>query len=398
MESTAWDKWLVRRKKVFKNLEHGFDYKGHLSVISASRCVAGDFGGVGLLAMPYVVSKAGWTAVLLIPLMGLLSSHGACKLKTCCDILEERSPELRDKLWHGPYLYIAQNSWGRVFRDVLAVFQGCSVVGTYAIGIVAVAETLGAASVSLPFYQRLIVAACSFVLLTFFGNPWKYWFRANIRQYFWVVLYIVLLVGCAYAIAERRASIPDVWSATMLHSTPALGDVFSTFGVLMFAFRCEVVGTQVHKEMKYPRHFNRAVYIGITVKALLCLLLGGVGCAAFGTVVRSNVILSLTASDVRTVEAILALGLLTSDADVSYVLEEWEPLEEVDKKCVWKKMRVRVGLIAVALCLASLVSYMGHLLSVFGALFVGPTTFFLPCIFYGRLCSQNGNDEGLSQR
>lgn len=67
-------------------------------------------------------------------------------------------------------------------------------------------------------------------------------------------------------------------------------------------------------------------------------------------------------------------------------------------ECVWKKMRVRVGLIAVALCLASLVSYMGHLLSVFGALFVGPTTFFLPCIFYGRLCSQNGNDEGLSQR
>lgn len=81
----------------------------------------------------------------------------------------------------------------------------------------------------------------------------------------------MLLVGCAYAIAERRASIPDVWSATMLHSTPALGDVFSTFGVLMFAFRCEVVGTQVHKEMKYPRHFNRAVYIGITGASYSCV-------------------------------------------------------------------------------------------------------------------------------
>lgn len=112
----------------------------------------------------------------------------------------------------------------------------------------------------------------------------------------------------------------------------------------------EITKLPTMKMALFTTNFCQYPFYSHAVKALLCLLLGGVGCAAFGTVVRSNVILSLTASDVRTVEAILALGLLTSDADVSYVLEEWEPLEEVDKsKCELDQAGARTAVTAVIL-------------------------------------------------
>lgn len=52
---------MYKKHKIYstKSPDQGADYKGHLGLFASTMSFAGDFGGIALLAMPYVFAKAG---------------------------------------------------------------------------------------------------------------------------------------------------------------------------------------------------------------------------------------------------------------------------------------------------------------------------------------------------
>ncbi|XP_077493109.1 uncharacterized protein LOC144104146 [Amblyomma americanum] len=388
--------------------------------------LAGSLIGIGLVSAPYVFSRLGWSAILLLAIFAALATFSAILLKSCCEILESRFEEYRRFHWFTQYPDIAFRALGPACGKAVAILRCLYAVGIQAVVTVVTAHWFtdwfyGAVRYWLPDTQGTIF--CGYItafglLMAIFNGPIgqqiRYWGNIGYLP-FGLALLCLLLAGIAASSLNPMQSLGTssvIDLGSLIRQIPSRSDIgdltraasgqtggtsfFVALGVLAFIHGGVYGFTNIRRDMMTPADFTKAAACGIAGNALCCLVVGAVGYSKFGIFLNANVVLSLTtaANGIRLAAAFfvgICSGQLFSVVDV--IQDEHHRAQDYGKRVAWSRVKINTPLSLLAALLALAVPYLGPLMALVGSLILCPVLFVLPPIFYYKLCQESPADH-----
>jgi len=368
--------------------------KGGLTIATAAIFLAGEMAGSGVLALPYALLGTGWTGLLLIILFTLNSLYSGTRLGLCWVMLEERFEEFRGEV-RDPYPMIGEKAIGRPGRVISLISICITLYGGGCVFIVLIAQLLGslmtAAGVHLTLCTWMVIVAGILTPLTWAGTPKDFWPIA-------VGALITTIVACIIICVQVIMDGSQLEEKTF--PTPSPDGFFKAFGSIMFAFAGASTFPTIQADMKNRSQFNYAAVFAILILFLIYFPMAAVGYFSLGSLVKDNIVLSMSYGWQRlAVEVMLLLHLVTAFPIITNPpAQMFEEMMNIPTDFNWKRCLFRSGSVFTLLFIAESVPSFGAILNLVGGSTVTLLTFVFPPYFYMKLADATIGAKGCTER
>ncbi|XP_070383660.1 uncharacterized protein [Dermacentor albipictus] len=371
VQSGWWSQTKLRYRQQWKKTDPALPAQpASLGLAATAASLAGNFTGAGMLAMPFAFAGIGdefrslvkfqmyrWSAIVILPLIGVLAAFSASLLKSCCEILEERYEEYRRFHWYTQY------------SDI-----------TY--------RALGPALASYWLYLPLTLALVILLLVGIADNK-NY---ADVTG---------TAVGAMFTLGIRDWQGDSIPAGDVLPAHSAGVLFFVGVAIIAFSFAGVCTFTNIRRDMKSPPSFTTAAAFGVAGSTLALFLVGVTGYAVLGTIISGNVVLCLKGRDIRLAADFFAVFCAQQlDGLGHWIMDEHDSVQDYGKRVAWSRAKLATPLALCACLLALAVPYEGALMALVGSLALCPVAFVLPPVFYYKLCrgSEQWPEKPLSMR
>ena len=367
------------------NPDHGRGLVNGLTTFTAALFIVGELAGAGIVALPKAVADTGWTGVVLIIVIGILSCTCGVVLSKSWLILRRDFPEYREHVRY-PYAAMGFRAFGKTGKYVVQFCVNISLVGYCAVFILLASENLNSlidlnlTSMSAKSEYRVWLVICTLVLLplTWLGTP----------KHFWPIA-LCAIISTAVALLLIMIKTGVDFDGVAKTSPATTTSFFSAIGVITYSLGGASAFPTFQCDMKQPSHFNSSIVLAYITVLLMYLPISILGFLAFGDDVKANVLMNLSstsgitkcASAMVTAHMLLCFVILLNP--VSQQLEEWlnVPKDRVTlKSCV-----VRSLFVLFILGLTQAIPNFGLFLNLLGSSLTTLLSIIFPCLFYLKL-------------
>ena len=164
------------------NHDHEPGLVNGLTIFTAALFIVGDIAGAGVLALPEAVANSGWTGVILIIILGIISGTCGILLSEAWLILRRNFREYQEHV-RCPYAEVGFRTYGKTGKYAVHFCIDATLIGTCTVFILLASENLNSltdlnlTSISAKSEYRVWLVICTAVLLplTWFGTPKSFW-------------------------------------------------------------------------------------------------------------------------------------------------------------------------------------------------------------------------------
>lgn len=362
--------------------------KGY-SVLTAAIFITSLMAGMGVLALPHALAGTGWYGLALIFLACVNSYYSALILGRSWIILEERWEEYRGKFRY-PYPAMGQRAVGPWMRYAVTVTLDITLIGVAVVYILLsaqIAQSMTHRLFTLDYGYWIMILSAILCPMTWFGSLEDFWFAAVGALVTAALVCYSLLVSVLLKIYEER----DVE-----YDNPNFSSFSLAFGTILFSFGGVFFFPTIQNDMAKRQEFNKASLLGFSGLLLLYLPITVAGYAILGSVVPTNVLLSIKPGYLRMfIEACLAGHILLAFLLViNPVAQEAEEALKIETSFNYKRCIVRTLLVCLVMLIAYTIPHFDKIMNLIGGSTMTLLTFIFPPLFYICLCY---NDESKLQ-
>jgi solute carrier family 32 (vesicular inhibitory amino acid transporter) len=211
--------------------------------------------GVGILAVPLAMSKAGWfTGLGFLAFAGITTSYTAKLLAKCLD-------KDNSVVSYGDIAYIAGKKWGRLLRLVVSFVFLLELIGACVAMVILFADAIY--GLNLTMFRGVsrdmwfIIFGCFMVVTVMMPLRWLSF--TSIIGILCCCLIMALVVFDGVSLDKGLGSLHEP-RATFVWPTGAWS-TFYAWGILMAPWGGHSVFPNIYRDMRHPYHFRRAVNI-----------------------------------------------------------------------------------------------------------------------------------------
>merc|ERR1719447_786243 len=218
---------------------------------------------------------------------------------------------------------------------------------------------------------------------------------------FWPIAVGALITTC---IACLLVIINCILDGTQLeevkYPAPTMVGFFKAFGSIMFAFAGASTFPTIQADMKNRSQFNYAAVFAILILFLIYFPMAAVGYFSLGSLVKDNIVLSMSYGWQRlAVEVMLLLHLVTAFPIITNPpAQMFEEMMNIPTDFNWKRCLFRSGSVFTLLFIAESVPSFGAILNLVGGSTVTLLTFVFPPYFYMKLADATIGAKGCTER
>merc|ERR1719447_29669 len=218
---------------------------------------------------------------------------------------------------------------------------------------------------------------------------------------FWPIAVGALITTC---VACLLVIINCILDGTQLeevkYPAPTMEGFFKAFGSIMFAFAGASTFPTIQADMKNRSQFNYAAVFAILILFLIYFPMAAVGYFSLGSLVKDNIVLSMSYGWQRlAVEVMLLLHLVTAFPIITNPpAQMFEEMMNIPTDFNWKRCLFRSGSVFTLLFIAESVPSFGAILNLVGGSTVTLLTFVFPPYFYMKLADATIGAKGCTER
>ncbi|CAH1389605.1 unnamed protein product [Nezara viridula] len=371
-------------------LESGVDVKHGLGILTAAIFISGEMVGSGILALPKAIVDAGWYGFLLLIIFGLNSCYCGVKLGQCWEILEERFPECRG-ISRNPYPDIGERAMGEFGRQCVSICNYFTLFGVATVYLLLASQMTH--TLLKDYVQELTVCVLILILAivltppTWLGSPKDFWIVG-------VFALSTTLISCLLIFAQMIIDYNNM-SNTAVHKEPALIDIFTSSGTILFSFGAASIFPSIQNDMKNRKMFKYSVTLAFIVILALYLPMTILAYVIYGEASEDNILLSLSPSLLVTCANILMTlhTIMAFLICINPVSLQTENILKIPHEFGFKRCLLRTAIVGLIVVVGETMPQFGKILALIGASTTTLSTFIFPNIFYIKLCNQRGDNS-----
>ncbi|KAE8573193.1 uncharacterized protein [Halyomorpha halys] len=372
-----------------QKLESGVNAKHGLGILTAAIFISGEMVGSGILALPRAIIDAGWYGFLLLIIFGLNSCYCGVKLGQCWEILEERFPECRG-ISRNPYPDIGERAMGKWGRRSVTICNYFTLFGVATVYLLLASQMMHALLED--YVQELSVCVWILILAvvltppTWLGSPKDFWIVG-------VFALSTTLISCCLIFAQMAIDYNSK-NNTVVHKQPALIDIFTSSGTILFSFGGASIFPSIQNDMRNRKKFKLSVTLAFIVILALYLPMTILAYVIYGEASEDNILLSLSPSPLVTCADILMTlhTIMAFLICINPVSLQTENILKIPHEFGFKRCLLRTGIVGLIVIVGETIPKFGKILALIGASTTTLSTFVFPNIFYIKLCNQQSDN------
>ncbi|GMH13380.1 hypothetical protein Nepgr_015221 [Nepenthes gracilis] len=337
------------------------------------------FLGIGLLTVPYALSRGGWLSLALFFLIGIITFYTGILLTRCMDLDPSTTT----------YLDIAERAFGKTGRIVGLIIMNCDLY-LVSIGLLILEGDnlhklfpkyrihLGALAIdgrrSFIILTALVISPT--MLLTDLGIL-SYVSATGIFSCF-IIIASVICVGALEGVGFHG-------KGELLN----LAGIPTALSLYIVCFAGHPVIPSIYTSAKHPQQLSKVLLCSFFVTTMTYALMAVTGYLMFGDGVESQITLNLPTKAVSAKVAIYTTLLIPVTryalmmTPVASAIESGMSEEHLSKRLI--RILIRLALLVSTVVVAYLFPYFESLMSIIGSVFVVLVSFLLPCFCYLKI-------------
>ena len=209
--------------------------------------------GVGILAVPLAMSKAGWFAGLgFLVFSGVTTSYTAKLLAKCLD-------KDNSVVSYGDIAYIAGKKWGRWLQLIVSIVFLLELVGACVALVILFADTIAALDIIEGVSRDMWFIVFGCFLVPTILMPLRWLSFTSIVGIVCCSLIMALVVFDGLSLDDAPGSLHEPMATQVWPS--GVWATFYAWGILMAPWGGHSVFPNIYRDMRHPYHFRRAVNI-----------------------------------------------------------------------------------------------------------------------------------------
>lgn len=357
--------------------------------------ICGEVAGVGILSMPYALTRTGWIGIAILISLGVISCYTGKLLTDSWIMLTRLYPEYTKNCRY-PYAAIGEKTLGKWGRYSISFFMNLTLFGAGVVFIVLAAQNSQAflshvCGIDSTLCFHIVLWGAIFSPVTWFGSPQDFW---QLGLGAWLATVVVLLLVIV-EILTREIEHPMPESC---EQAPSFKTLFLGFGTFMFAFGVHPSLPIIQNDMKNQEEFVPTLIRAFSITTILYLPLPIIAYLIYGSNISSNILVTIPSGVPQGIALVtVTLHLLMATNTVWNALyQEAEHVLKVPHKFCWQRVVVRTILMFSAVFIALLLPHFGILLDLIGGLCLTMLTFFYPPVCYYLLRKSQGTHKDIA--
>ncbi|EDW16467.1 sodium-coupled neutral amino acid transporter 1 [Drosophila mojavensis] len=388
--SNQHDQLPFLRRSRFSALPH---FRAHedepesLSLFIAILYVVDLFGIFPFLTLPALLVRLGYFGVLLVLSIIFLQIYTSFLLSQCWTMAEYLDPSILQKRNY-PYAALAELAYGPCVSLLVSVLLDLSIFALAVPSIVMAAENLEAVVLRMSaglynfsYCYWAIIVGLVICPLMWLGSP-KHMRGLAITA----VCVMIVIVGLLWYCLLDAPAIGTPFQGVSLE-LPGFLTILSSYSILAFQFDIHPVLLTLQIDMKRKSQVSWAALSGIAITCSVAIVGAGIAAYKFGSMISSNLLLSLPTSVPFFVMLILMSLQLCFSVTVasSAMFMQIENFFKLPETLCCKRILIRSCVLALEVLVAEFVPSFDALMNVIGGTITGPLVFILPPLLYRRI-------------
>lgn len=349
-----------------------------MGYLKCSYFIVATMAGAGFLALPRAFAKTGWLGPPMMTVFVCAIGFSATRLGKAWVLLEERWPTRYRYPAQQPYMAMAEESFGVIFRK----FCLCTIIFTligYGISFtIAMAGMLNKLQPSISTCEFSVIVTGIVWLPTFFGTPADFWQASLIAVVATGGSILVIIIN----VAMDTSMFPDPQ-----HPNPDFESFALGFATILFTLGGASIFPTLQNDMQNRNDWWKSVVIGFVCIWFMYIPVGTLGYTVIGDDVSSNVILDVPSN--WSVYAAVIMGvvnlLITYVVDINPVCQALEDVFSIPPRFGPKRIILRSVIVMLMLTISLLVPDFEIILNVIGGSTITLLSFFFPPLMYMKL-------------
>ncbi|XXG89200.1 hypothetical protein AAC387_Pa12g1262 [Persea americana] len=343
--------------------------------------MAGMLIGLGQLSTPYALENGGWASAFLLVGLGIICAYTSHLMGKC----------LKDNTKLKNYQDIGEHAFGMKGRVIAATFVYWEIFMALVSYTISLSDNLGTVFLGthLKIWVHMTATQLLTVMAVLVALP-SLWLRdlssISLLSFGGILMSIVIFATIGWTAAFSGIKSNHRIPVLNLHKIPGIS------GLYVFSYGGHIVFPNIYKAMKDPSKFTKVSIVSFAIVTSIYTSLAFMGAKLFGPEVQSQITLSMPRHLIVTKIALWAtvLKLMTKYAlefaPVAMQLESKFPSSMSSNTRMLLRGSFGSILLLGILCLALLVPYFEHVLSLTGSLVTITICITLPCAFYLKTC------------
>ncbi|KAH3782629.1 uncharacterized protein LOC127841078 [Dreissena polymorpha] len=355
-----------------------------LGVLTTCVFIVGVIAGTGFLTLPKAIDNAGWIGFLLVLVCCFLSAYTGHVLGKCWTLAQERNPDLTQGSIRYPYPAIGELAYGTFGRYLVSLSLNFTQFGGTVVLVLLAAENIVKLLPDGSKFNCCLVAltvGCVMTPFTWLGTPKEFWGIAVIATLATATTSIILFVSVIIHSA-------DIDVSDVTHSDVTVTTFFTAYGTICFAYNGHSCFPTFQSDMKEPKKFGKALFIGYLVVFAMYTPSSSVAYFIYGSRVEPNILNTLPMSATTTIISLLMTAhiLSTIVIGINPLSQEIEHVLKVPERFTWKRILTRTVVMGAVLFVALSVPHFSSVLALVGGSTITILSFICPPLFYLKLC------------
>ncbi|XP_062016259.1 amino acid transporter AVT1I-like [Rosa rugosa] len=354
---------------------------GQSSLWKATFNTTSVFLGIGIITLPYALSRGGWVSLLLCIVIAMMTCYTGMLLKACMDA----NPSLTT------YFDIVERAFGNKWRIIASVFLNTELYLVALSLMIVESENLHKLFPTFAIKHgggaTIISGRKTFVLITAcITLPTMLLTDLSILSYVSVmgVLSSLLIVGSLISVGISKVGFHaqggQLWN---------MSGIPTAMSFYIFCFAGHPVLPSIYVSMRHRQQFITVLMISFLLTTTTCLVIAVIGYLMYGGGVQSQITLNLPTSEAGAKVAIYTLLLIPITrfallvTPVASSIEGHLPQKYQNRSLIQRA--VRLVILASSTLLAYFFPYFETLVGILGSIFIVLASFLLPCACYIKL-------------
>ncbi|KAG1692970.1 Amino acid transporter AVT1C [Nymphon striatum] len=359
--------------------------KKEISVGMVFLLVTGELMGAGILALPYAVVTSGYFGVILIVVIGLLSSYGGVKLGRCWQIIIERWPQYDTNI-KDPFPVIGYICFGKCAKEfvrlnVYLMLYGCDVVI-----LLLSSQLVQSLTTTYPisYCNWILIIGLCLMPTTWLESPKDFW-QAGVAAFLATAISMVIvsvqLVGDLLVKNINDTVKPEI----------NVQAVMFTYGTIAFMNGGSATFPTIQNDMKDKKKFSFTYGMASIVINGVYLVLGVLSFLILSKETKPNILDTLPLNwSTKIAQVLIIIHLFVVFCVLlNPVLQDLENVFNIPFKFCWQRVLIRSSIVLSIIFVAESVPNFGNILNIIGASSVTLLSFVFPSVFYFKLVSMN---------
>ena len=344
--------------------------------------------GAGILSLPYALTYAGWSGILLIVIVAAGCNYTARLLVACMFAIPGR--RLRT------YEDIGEAALGRIGRPLVAVFQLVTLFGVCCIFLILIGGNMRHITADvLPwinYHLWTLIFGVALISVSWLKAMKEIAALAFLGLFASVVVAAVVCVNGIVHIADGTAA-DDTTAFDVNGISVAINIVVFSFG------GHSVIPSQVNEMIDAPTLYPRFTLVSYSLISSIYIAVAAAGYVAYGSQTADNVLNNIDTVGAAAVIAKIARAVIVVHICTAYPLplypiaKFFEAAFAIDQMTAAREATARIVMrtciVVASIFVALVVPFFGDILSLVSALSIIVIAFVFPPIFYYRLHQQH---------